>query len=105
MTNTPLRSKLEQNLGWIVLALLLTGCVVVLLPFVSALLWATVLAYSSWPLYRRLLKVLGGRRTVAALLISLGMILIGLLPFLVVGLTLADNVSDLKSATQRLLDA
>ena len=33
-----LRSKLEQNLGWIILALLLGGCLLVLLPFVSALL-------------------------------------------------------------------
>ena len=47
-----LRSKLEQNLGWIILAFLLGGCLVVLLPFISALLWAVVLSASSWPLYR-----------------------------------------------------
>jgi hypothetical protein len=34
---TELHSKLEQNRGWIVLALLLLGCPVVMLPFVSAL--------------------------------------------------------------------
>ena len=102
---TPLRTKLEQNVGWVILILLLIGCGLVLRPFVTALLWAAVLAYSSWPLYRRLLKVLGGRRTVAALLVSLAMILIVLLPFLVVGLTLADNVTELKTAAQRLLDS
>jgi predicted PurR-regulated permease PerM len=100
-----LRSKLEENLGWIFLALLLTGCLLVLRPFVTAVLWAAVLAFSSWPLYRRLLKVLGGRRTVAALLMSLAMILVVLLPFVIVGLTLADNVTELKTATQRWLDA
>src|SRR5947207_6427838 len=66
-----LRSKLEQNLGWIILALLLGGCLLVLLPFVSALLWAVVLSASSWPLYRRLVKLLGGRRTLAAFLMAL----------------------------------
>ena len=38
------RPKLEQSLGWIVLALLLGGCLLVLLPFASALLWGTVLS-------------------------------------------------------------
>ena len=54
------RTKLEQNLGWIVLALLLGGCLLVMLPFVSALLWGLILSVSSWPLYRRLLSLLRG---------------------------------------------
>jgi predicted PurR-regulated permease PerM len=91
---------LERNLGWIALLLLLIGCLLVLRPFASALLWAVVLCVSSWPLYQRLLKLLRGRRTWAALLMALGMILIMLLPFLVVGLTLADNVRELTAAAQ-----
>ncbi len=100
-----LRPKLEQSLGWIILALLLGGCLLVLLPFVSALLWAVVLSSSSWPVYRRLLKLLGGRRTLAALLMALAMICIILLPFVIVGATLADNVKELTAATQRWIDA
>jgi predicted PurR-regulated permease PerM len=100
-----LRSKLEQNLGWMLLGLLLIGCLLVLWPFVTALLWAAVLAYSSWPLYRRLLGWLGGRRTLAALLLSLAMVLVVLLPFAVVGVTLADNVKELKTAAQRWLES
>jgi predicted PurR-regulated permease PerM len=34
-----LRTKVEQAAGWIVLLLLLAGCVLVLPPFVSALIW------------------------------------------------------------------
>ena len=102
---TPLRSKLEQNLGWIVLALLLGGCLLVLLPFVSTLLWGTVLSVSSWPLYRRLLKLLGGRRTLAALLMALAMICVILLPFVIIGATLGENVKELTAATQRWMDA
>ena len=102
---TPLRTKLEQNLGWIVLALLLAGCAWVMRPFVSALLWAVVLSFSSWPLHRRLLKWLGGRRTAGAAIIALGMICVILLPFVIVGVTLADNVQELTTATRRWLDA
>jgi len=101
----PLRSKLEQNLGWIVLALLLAGCAWVMRPFVSALLWAVVLSFSSWPLYRRLLTWLGGRRTLGAVIVALGMICVILLPFVIVGATLADNVKELTAATRRWLDA
>jgi len=98
-------ARLERNLGWIVLLVLLIGCLLVLRPFASALLWAVVLCFSSWPLYQRLLTLVWGRRTLAALLMALGMILIILLPFLVVGLTLADNVKELTSATQTWLGA
>jgi predicted PurR-regulated permease PerM len=97
------RARLERNLGWIVLLLLLIGCLLVLRPFASALLWAVVLCSSSWPLYQRLLKLLHGRRTWAALLMALGMVLVMLLPFFVVGITLGDNVKELTSAAQTWL--
>ena len=82
---TPLRSNLEQKLGWIILAIVLGGCLLVLLPFASALLWAVILTFSSWPLYRRLVNLLRGRRTLAALLIAFAMFCVILLPFVVVG--------------------
>lgn len=99
-----LRSKLEQNLGWAVLLVLLAGCLLVLRPFVSALLWAVVLCVSSWPVYRRLVAWLGNRSTLAALVMTLAMVLIILLPFVVVGTTLADNVNQLTDATRRWIE-
>ena len=64
--------KIERNLGWAVVLLLFAGCLLVLRPFVSALLWAVVLCISSWPVYHRLLGWLGNRRTLAAALMTLG---------------------------------
>jgi predicted PurR-regulated permease PerM len=96
----PLRSKLEQNLDWIVLLGLLVGCLLVLRPFVSALLWAVVLCFSSWPIYRRVLGLVRNRRTLAASLMTLAMVLIVLLPFVVVGATLADNLNQLTGAVK-----
>jgi predicted PurR-regulated permease PerM len=91
---------MEENLGWAALLVLLVGCLVVLRPFVSALLWAIVLSFTSWPIYHRLLRLLGNRGTLAALVMTLGMVLILLLPFLIVGLTLADNVKELTTAAR-----
>lgn len=96
----PLRPKLEQYLGWIVLLALLAGCLLVLRPFVSALLWAVVLCFSSWPVYRRLLALVGNRRTLAASLMTLAMVLIILLPFVIIGATLADNINQLTGAVK-----
>ena len=100
-----LRSRLEQHLGQTILVLLFVGCLLVLWPFVTALVWATVLSFSMWPLYGRVLKWLHGRRTLAAMVLSLGLVLVVLLPLGLVGLTLGDNVTDLKTATRRWLDA
>lgn len=96
--------KLERNLGWIILVLLLGGCLLILLPFMSALLWAIVLCFSSWPIYLRVLRGMGNRRTVAAFLMSVGLILIILLPFMIVGATLADSMKELRAATQHWVD-
>ena len=85
--------------------LLFLGCLLVLRPFVSALLWAVVLCISSWPVYHRLLGWLGNRRTLAAGLMTLAMILILLMPFIIVAVTLADNVKELNAAVHTWIDA
>jgi predicted PurR-regulated permease PerM len=100
-----LRSRLERSLAWFVPLALVGGCLYVLRPFVSALLWAVVLCVSSWPIFCRLLKLVGQRRTVAALLMTLAMVLVVLLPFLIIGLTLANNVEQLTSATRKWIES
>jgi predicted PurR-regulated permease PerM len=100
-----LASGWEKNLGWIVLLILLGGCLLVMQPFISALLWAIVLCFSTWPIHSRLLKLLGGRKTLAAFLMSASMIVIVLVPFVIVGATLADNVTELTTAVRDWLAA
>src|SRR3954470_24280613 len=103
MTNPP--STLEQKLAWLILIVLAAGCLFVMLPFVSVLLWAVVLCFSSWPLYRRLLARVGNRRTLAAAIMSLGLMLVILLPFVVVGTAMADHVGQLTTAVRKVIDA
>jgi predicted PurR-regulated permease PerM len=84
--------------------LLLIGCVVVLRPFVSALLWAAVLCFTTWPVYCRLLRSFRNRRTLAALAMSVAMILIIVLPFFAIGATLAQNVTELVRDIRQWFD-
>ena len=46
----------------LLLAILLVGlallCLMILAPFIAPIVWAAILAYASWPLYRRLRRML-----------------------------------------------
>ena len=53
----------RTNVGLVGLALLATGVFIVLRPFISALLWAVIMTYSTFGLYRRVERWLGGRRS------------------------------------------
>lgn len=64
--------------AWIrplLLSLLLAGlvalCLLILAPFITPFVWAAILAYASWPLYRQLRRLLRGSRTLAALIMTL----------------------------------
>src|SRR5688572_2140578 len=98
-------SRTERNMRGIALLLLVIGCLVVLWPFLSAILWAVVLTFTAWPIYSRLLVIMGGRRTWASLLMTIGTTLILLVPFLVVGFTLADDVRALTSGVREFMEA
>ena len=63
-----------------------------------------VLCFSSWPVYRRLLAWLGNRNLIAAFVMTMGMVLIILLPFVIVGMTLVDNVNQLTDAAKRWVE-
>jgi predicted PurR-regulated permease PerM len=100
-----LGKRFELYVGLVTLGFLGAGCVLVLAPFASALLWAVVLCFTLWPVYETLLKVFGGRRTLAAAVITLAMTLLVVLPFVIAGVTLADNVRELTAATRAWIDA
>ena len=86
-------NRIEQVATIAALALLVVGCFVVLRPFVSAVLWAGIVCYCTWPLYLWLEKVLRGRRRLAAGIMVLLMALVLVVPFAIVGAKLAGNLS------------
>lgn len=95
--------RLERNLSGALLFLLLAGSFVVLRPFLTALLWAVVLAFALWPVYARLLRWFGGRRTLAALTNTLLLTVFLIGPFVLLGLNFAEDVRALGSAMRTLV--
>jgi predicted PurR-regulated permease PerM len=98
------RERIEQIAVIAVLGTLAGGCLVVLRPFLSALLWALVLSYSTWPLHAWLVRRLKGRRTVAALLMTLLVAAIFILPLVAAGTGLADSVAKVVGIVAVLLE-
>jgi predicted PurR-regulated permease PerM len=88
-----------ENVIRIVLSVALTvGCLLVLKPFLTALLSAAILCFATWPVYRVIERWLGGRRSLAALAMTLLMILVLVLPLALIAGTYVDDVPHLLDA-------
>ena len=84
-------NRVEQIAAAALLLLLLIGCFIVLRPFLSALLWALILSFATWPVYALIERMLGGRKGIAAMLTTLLVALIVLMPLVIAGSSLTDE--------------
>jgi predicted PurR-regulated permease PerM len=95
------RLKVEPLLGGLALILLLMGCFSVLKPFITALLWATILAYSLYPLQRLFTRWFRGSRTLAACFVTLTLSVILAGPIFLIGFSIAQDGKDFANAARK----
>ena len=95
--------KIEPLLGVLAFLLLMIGCFFILRPFVTALMWAMILAYSLHPLHRHFTRWFRGSRTLAACFVTLMMTVVLAGPFVLIGFSVAQDGKDLAEATQKWL--
>ena len=95
------RFKIEPMLGGLALLLLLVACVSVLRPFMTALLWATILTYSLYPLQRVFTRWFRGSRTLAACFVTLTVAVLLGGPIFLIGFSIAQDGKDLAEATRK----
>ena len=93
-----LGNRVRMLLALAVLVLLILGCILVAWPFVTAIAWAGILSFSTWGFFSHLRQLLGGRASLAALAMTLIIASIMVLPFVIVGDSLADNIGDVIKA-------
>lgn len=72
----------------------------VLAPFFGTLLWAVIIALLFTPMYRALLRRLGGRRNPAALITLLAVVLIVVLPFVFISAAIVSEAAALYQKLQ-----
>ena len=94
----------EKVLGIVAIGLLAVACLFVIQPFMSALMFAAILSYSTWPVYAWIVRLTNGRRTLAASLMTGLVTLVLIAPFAVVVATLADNVTNLTRMIRSIFD-
>jgi predicted PurR-regulated permease PerM len=103
----PCRAMLERprgpndlthtTLSVLFLALLTTASYLVLRPFLSSILWATVVSIAVWPSLLRLERVLGRRRGLAVAIVSLAFLLSVFVPVTLALVTIGRHAYDLSS--------
>ncbi len=96
--------NIEQLITLAVLVLLIIGTYLVLQPFITALLWAGLLCYATWPLLLRVNTGLKQRRGWSAALMCLAIATVLVAPFVIVVASLADNVGHLNEMVQTFLE-
>lgn len=89
-----------QYLPRIVLAVLFIGLFIaaslwILQPFLPALVWSTLVAVSTWPLMLAVQRRLWGRRWLAALFMTLALLLTVILPLALAVTTVIENAADI----------
>jgi predicted PurR-regulated permease PerM len=90
-------------LGLAALAALMVGCLLVLRPFISALLWAAILSYCTWPLCRMLRERLGLSPTLAALVMVVAEMLLVGLPILFATPIRAEDIEGIRRTVEGMI--
>ncbi len=92
-------TRFDQIIVLTVLVLVVVGCWVVMRPFLSAICWAAILSYSLSPIYEWLCRMVGGKRTLAAFILTFLIAGLLLLPAMLIFLGLGENVREFVTAT------
>jgi len=94
--------RVEQILQVSAIVLLVVGCLLVLRPFLGAILAAAILCFSTWPVYRFIEDRTGGRRWLAALAMTLLILLVLVVPLALIALSFSDDVPRLVENAREL---
>ena len=89
----------------ICILLLIAGSLWVLRPFLAATVWATMLVVATWPILKSLETRLGHRRAPAVALMTLGMLLLLVIPLWAAIDTIADHAEEVSGLAQRVVAA
>lgn len=92
-----------RAIGLIAIVVLATACFLVLRPFLSALLWAAILVFSTWPAFRLLRERLRLSPGVAALAMVVAEFLLIGLPLVYATPTRREDIEGLRNAVEQLL--
>jgi predicted PurR-regulated permease PerM len=92
----------RTTLGVLSIGLLILAILWVLHPFIGPVVWAATIVVATWPLMRRIESWLGGRRAPAVAVMTLGMLMLFVVPVTLGVATIAQHVDDIADLASRL---
>jgi len=97
-------SKIEHVVVVAIIALLIVGSIVIIFPFLRAMLWAMVFSVTAWPFFLKVERLFGGRTSLAALVPTLLIALVFFLPLFYAGSQLVTQVPVALDYSQALIE-
>jgi predicted PurR-regulated permease PerM len=95
----------RTTLGVLCILLLIAGSLWVLRPFLAAIVWATMLVVTTWPVLQSLQVRLGNRRAPAVALMTLGLLLLLVIPLWAAIDTIVEHADEMSGLARRLADS
>jgi predicted PurR-regulated permease PerM len=89
------KNPVETTIKIAMTLLLFIWCFYIVQPFIVPLVWALIITVSIFPVYSRLLILLNERQRLAAVLMSLSLLLIIVVPCVMLGGTIASSIEGL----------
>jgi predicted PurR-regulated permease PerM len=97
-------NRIDRFAGIALVTVLIMGCFAVLRPFLSAILWAVILSFSTWPVYHRIEeRAVAGKKGLAAGMMVLLVAAVLIVPLVFLGTSLAEDVTALLEMARQLL--
>lgn len=81
---------------------MIAACALVLYPFLSALIWATLLVASTWPLMRLVQRRLWGSRTLAVAVMTVSVLLVFIVPVALGVSTIVQNADQVLARVEQV---
>ncbi len=97
------RKAFEQTAQIAAIVVLMIGCLLVLQPFITGLLSAAILCFSTWPIYFRLEQLLRGKSWLAALTMTLVIVLLLVVPLALIAGAFVDEAPGLVERGRELV--
>lgn len=88
---------LEASIHVGLTGLLVAACLFILLPFIPLLTWGMIIAVAAHPAFKRLQKSMGGRGVLAAVLFTLALLAVLILPVIMLAGSLIDGVQSVTA--------
>src|SRR5215472_2224298 len=101
MTETQ-RDLTSTTLSVAAIGTLTAATFLTLRPFLGAAIWATMIVVATWPVLLRLQHRFGNRRGLAVAAMSLGILLLLVLPFTAAVITIADGAGPFTEWVSRV---